>query len=486
MALEDLINRTRAALKQRARDHDVSAYIRNDRASNRSLANALSGRRLGYIFECERALTMADRTTADFDATVLARTFAPLADAISLTTNQRQLDRTALEQRFEQIEGVRESIDLPVVLNDVIVDSYQIYEARHFGADAVTLMPAVLDEDLFTKCAEVARSLDVDIIAVIGDRDGLERALAEDIDIIGVDARDFDRGEFDIASALELAKEIPDDRIKIVVGGVSDHRQATQVRNHVDAVLTGSTLPQSGDVPRAMRQLVFGRVKVCGLAHAEHAQAAWEAGATYGGIIFAPGSARHVTYDRARAICAAAPLEFVGVFVDDPMDDVACCAQNLSLRAVQLHGSESNDYILGLRKRLPEDTEIWKALHVHGELPNLSSTLADRVLLDNFERGLGASNKVFDWSLIRQMDERSRRKIILGGGLTPDNASRADEFGTWALDVNLGVESSAGIKSRPLLDRFFAALRGEKRQLNDDGQMNDGGQMNDEGKRRRH
>jgi indole-3-glycerol phosphate synthase/phosphoribosylanthranilate isomerase len=462
MALEDLISRTRDALKQRAQHQDVSFYVRQSRPSQRSLANALGGPRLGYILECERALPFGERTTTDFDTAALARTFAPFADAISLTTTQ-----THFEERREQISAIRDTVDLPVVLNDVIVDPYQIYEARYFGADAVTLMPAVLDGDVFAKCLAVARTLDVDPIAAILDEHDLERALDEGIDLIGVDNRDFDSGGLDLESTLALAKKIPEHCTRLVIGGISEHHQVSRLREHVDAVLAGGTLAETGDVPRALRQMIFGRVKVCGLAHAEHAQAAWEAGAIFGGLIFAPGSARHVSYDRARSICASAPLDFVGVFVDDPMDDVACCAKRLSLSAVQLHGNESNDSILELRRRLPDHVEIWKAVHVHQTLPNLSATHADRMLLDNFERGVDGSNMVFDWSLLSQMDERSRQKIILGGGLTPDNAARADQFGTWALDVNLGVESSAGIKSRPLLERFFRALRGDKRQQSD-------------------
>jgi indole-3-glycerol phosphate synthase/phosphoribosylanthranilate isomerase len=219
---------------------------------------------------------------------------------------------------------------------------------------------------------------------------------------------------------------------------------------------------------RATNQRAHGRVKVCGLTHAQYARAAWEAGATYGGLVFAPASARHVTYHRARAICAAAPLTFVGVFVDDAIDDVACSAENLSLGAVQLHGHESKDYILELRRKLPRDTQIWKALHAQDELPNLSATHADKVLLDNFERAKSGAAGVFDWSMLGQLDEQTRQMIVLGGGLCPQNASRAHAFDTWALDVNLGVETSAGIISRPMLERFFEELRSNTPQQDDE------------------
>jgi indole-3-glycerol phosphate synthase / phosphoribosylanthranilate isomerase len=207
------------------------------------------------------------------------------------------------------------------------------------------------------------------------------------------------------------------------------------------------------------RQRLGYRVKVCGLTDAEQALAAARAGASFGGLIFAPGSARQVPYDRARSICASAPLSFVGVFVDDSIDHIVCCAERLDLAAVQLHGRESNERCLELRRRLPAHTELWKACHVGDELPRLSSIHADRVLLDNYERGQHANSSVFDWSILAELDADQRQRVILGGGLTPDNAAQAARFGTWALDVNLGVETSAGVKSPRLLERFFCALR---------------------------
>lgn len=453
MALEDLVNQTRNAVEQRVQDHAQYAHARQSRPSNRSLENALSGERMGYILECDHALTLG-AATGGVDPAALARTFAPFAQAVSVSINQGGFD-----DNRDKVRAVRETADLPVVCSDVVVDPYQVYEARDLGVDAIMLMPSVLDADVFGECVSAARSMKVDIIGVISNVDDLEQVLDAGIPIVGVDNRTFEDGQFDLGHTRELAAKVPGDCTVISVGGFNDHRQVVGLHEDIDAVLTGGSLVDSGDVPRALRELIFGRVKVCGLSTPEDARAAWEAGATHGGLIFSPGSARHVDYYHARAICEAAPLEFVGVFVDDPIDDVACCAERLAFQAVQLHGHETSDYLLELRRRLPRKTEIWKAVHAEGKLPNLSAIHADRVLLDNYNRGPNRGSTVFDWSMLADLDDRSRERILLGGGLTPDNAARADEFGTWALDVNLGVERSTGSKSRALLDQFFAALR---------------------------
>ncbi len=464
MALEDLVDKHRAALKERAQHRDIAHYVQRDRPSERSFRDALSAdpggradQRVRYVLECDPTSPWQKVARIDEEPAELARMLASVADALSVSA-----DPSPYDGDLERLAAVSDAVAIPILCDEMIVDPYQIYEARHFGADAILLMPSVLD-DVFDRCVEAAEKLAIDVVAVIRNEDDLECVLARDLDIIGIDNRDFQRGTYDPQITGRLAPKIPEDRLVLSIGGVDQHHQAVTLRPHVDAFVTGGSLLTGQNIPRALRQLVYGRVKVCGLTSGEQAEAAWQAGAIYGGLIFASGSARYVTYDKARSITASAPLDFVGVFVDETINQIACCAERLDLAAVQLHGHESNEYMLELRRHLPKNTEIWKACHVEGELPKIASMHCDRVLLDNFERDANRSTSVFDWSVLEGLDEKLRRRIVLSGGLTPANAARADQFGTWALDVNLGVETSAGIKSRPLLDRFFAELRGKRR-----------------------
>ncbi len=463
MALEDLVSRTRAALEQRIRQQDLSRFRRRAHATNRSLRRALAGEHTGYILQCERPAPGETLTRTDFDPAALARTYAPFADAIAVSTHAAVAPQALAEPRNATIDAVRSEVDVPLLCTDLIVDPRQVDEVRYFGADAVTLLLAALDDDTLDACVSAADRLNMDVVLVVRTPAELERALDRPNRIVGLDHRAADQGGPTVPVDPQLATRIPADRLTVALGELVDHHQALDQRPRVDAFLTGRSLVERDDVPRALRELIFGRIKVCGLTEPGYAEAAWQAGATMGGLIFAPGSARQVAYARARALRMAAPLQFVGIFVDDPIDDVCCCAQRLSLRAVQLHGHETNDYLLELRRRLPPRIEIWKAMAVRDRLPNISAVHADRIVLDNFGRRC-ASSEVFDWSVLETLDQDERDRVILSGGLTADNAARADAFGTWGLDVNLGVETSAGLKSRVLLERFFAALRGKRRQ----------------------
>ncbi|HEV8123413.1 MAG TPA: hypothetical protein VGP80_04170, partial [Gemmatimonadales bacterium] len=111
-----------------------------------------------------------------------------------------------------------------------------------------------------------------------------------------------------------------------------------------------------------------------------------------------------------------------------------------------------------LRESLPAHCEIWKAVPVRDRIPTRSEIGADRMLLDSFHPAeRGGSGQQFDWGLLQDTPERSR--IVLAGGLTPENARRAQSLGCGALDVSSGVESAPGIKDEGRLVSFFGALR---------------------------
>ncbi|MGL5242111.1 MAG: bifunctional indole-3-glycerol-phosphate synthase TrpC/phosphoribosylanthranilate isomerase TrpF, partial [Kluyvera ascorbata] len=217
--------------------------------------------------------------------------------------------------------------------------------------------------------------------------------------------------------------------------------------------LIGSAMMAHDDLNAAVRRVLLGENKVCGLTRAQDAQAAYEAGAIYGGLIFVPTSPRAVSVEQAREVIAAAPLSYVGVFRNAPVAEVVGRATALSLRAVQLHGDEEQAYIDDLRAALPADVQIWKALSVTNALPPRSLKHVDRYLFDN---GQGGTGQRFDWSLLQGQDLSN---VMLAGGLSADNCVDAAKSGCVGLDFNSGVESKPGIKDASKLASVFQTLR---------------------------
>jgi indole-3-glycerol phosphate synthase / phosphoribosylanthranilate isomerase len=243
---------------------------------------------------------------------------------------------------------------------------------------------------------------------------------------------------------------------------VTSHADARRLRRHADALLVGSTLMRSDDLGRAVREVVYGVNKVCGLTRPGDAAAAERAGATHGGLIFAPDSPRRIEDERAEAVRAAASLAWVGVFVDEAPAEVARRAHALRLAAVQLHGAESAAYVAALRPLLPAGCEIWKGTRVEAPPPPLAATGADRLVLDSRSAaGRAAAGPTFDWGVLDSYPDLPR--CLVAGGLTPANAGAAAALGAYGLDVSAGVEERPGIKSEALVAAFLAARRGRGR-----------------------
>ena len=141
------------------------------------------------------------------------------------------------------------------------------------------------------------------------------------------------------------------------------------------------------------------------------------------------------------------------MFRNTPVAEVVARVENLSLAAVQLHGSEDQAYIDTLRAELPATVQIWKALSVGETLPQRNLHHVDKYVFDN---GQGGTGQRFDWSLLQGQDLRN---VLLAGGLGADNCVEAAKSGCAGLDFNSGVESQPGIKDASKLSSVFQTLR---------------------------
>lgn len=197
-------------------------------------------------------------------------------------------------------------------------------------------------------------------------------------------------------------------------------------------------------------------------------------GATYTGVIFA-GGPRQLDSERARAVLAPAGngARRVGVFAAQPAAEIATTARRAGLDVVQLHGDSSPEAIEAARAAT--GAEVWAVLRVRGaELPAGAAAAfaaADAVVFDALVDGaLGGTGVAFDWSggamAIDRLRSRGRARLVLAGGLTPENVGRAiDLLAPDVVDVSSGVESSPGIKDHARMRAFTAAVReGVRRQ----------------------
>jgi phosphoribosylanthranilate isomerase len=200
-------------------------------------------------------------------------------------------------------------------------------------------------------------------------------------------------------------------------------------------------------------------IKVCGITRLDDAEAAIEAGAAALGFVFWPNSPRFIDPHRARALVAALPpfVTTVGVFVNQPAEYINGVASLVRLGVVQLHGDERIEDLARVAR------PVLKAIPVNGSAePGGVDTwpAAVTLLLDvhDTERR-GGTGRTIDWSVAARI--AARRRALLAGGLTPENAAEAvARVRPFGLDVSSGVERAPGVKDHGRLRAFFEAVHG--------------------------
>ena len=212
------------------------------------------------------------------------------------------------------------------------------------------------------------------------------------------------------------------------------------------------------------------RVKICGITRVEDGVAAAQAGADAIGLVFWSGTPRCVALGQARAIIAALPafVSVVGLFVDPHPEAVRATLAAVPLDVLQFHGDERPEFCASFGR------PYLKAVPVRpgADLLQYASRFdaAQGLLFDAFQPGgmPGGTGTTFDWAqLPPQLTERTTRRLILSGGLTPQNVAAAvRQLRPWAVDVSSGVEitdaggnARKGVKSSTKIVAFIREVR---------------------------
>ena len=196
------------------------------------------------------------------------------------------------------------------------------------------------------------------------------------------------------------------------------------------------------------------KVKICGLSRMLDIETVNEYKPDYIGFVFAKNSRRRITPRQALELRKRLSPNIipVGVFVDEPVENILALAHDGTIDFVQLHGSENEEYIKKLKTFT--DKLIIKAVAVRdkGDIQKWVETAADYLLLDHKN---GGSGEVFDWDIIGQTD----KPYFLAGGLSPENITKAINTTTpFAVDVSSGVETD-GLKDPLKIKEFIRRVR---------------------------
>jgi phosphoribosylanthranilate isomerase len=203
------------------------------------------------------------------------------------------------------------------------------------------------------------------------------------------------------------------------------------------------------------------RIKICGVTSVTDARGCLDAGADSVGVNFVPSSVRRVDPETARAIVAAVGSRglVVGVVAGMTVEGMRTLRDATGVGCLQLHGDETAEDVAAL---LPH---AYKAVRVEtaDDVARARTMPGDYVLVDaRVGDALGGTGQAFDWSLV--VDLAETRRLVLAGGLTPENVTRAiEQVHPWCVDVASGVESAPGVKDTAKVRAFVAAVHAARR-----------------------
>lgn len=439
---------------------------------------------VALLAEIKRASPSKGVFAMDINAPTQAKKYALAgASVISVLTEPEWFKGS-----IEDLRAVRQVLDgmpnRPAILRkEFIFEEYQILEARLAGADTVLLIVKMLEPDVLERLYKYSLSLGMEPLVEVQNADEMTAAIKLGANAIGVNNRNLETFEVDLGTTRSLRSMVPKDTIICALSGINSHKDVQDCKNDgVNAVLVGEAIMRAPDASEFIRELCSGTatlppsiktppliVKICGTRSGEAAAEAVKAGADMVGMILVPGTKRCVSHEVALAISktvhehrvtqpSAMPVEVpgvatdffssarssltskgalvVGVFMNQPLEEVLEKQRLYDLDIVQLHGSEPIEWaqhipVPVIHKFKPGEPGLGvRGYHI---LPLLDSGSGSGQLLDQS-------------SVQADLQKDEQLVILFAGGLTPDNVKEAvTAVGPLSSQI-LGVDVSSGVE----------------------------------------
>lgn len=258
MILDDIVADKKielAASKRRVPVEELRRIIKGQPAPLDSAA-ALRGESIRLIAEVKKASPSAGIIRADFDPVEIARIYAANgAAAISVLTEVKYFQGS-----LNFLKDIRKALGkkgVPLLRKDFIFDSYQVYEARAYGADAILLIVAILTPDKLKSLLELSHELGMECLVETHDEAEVETALKSGARVIGINNRDLRTLKTDISTTEQLRSLVPGDKIVVSESGIKSRDDMVRLRQWgIDAALIGEALMASPDIAAKMKELL--------------------------------------------------------------------------------------------------------------------------------------------------------------------------------------------------------------------------------------
>jgi len=256
--LKKIIRRKREEIAERSADTPLDRLTETlteagpPRGFVAALEDRIAAGRAAVIAEIKRASPSKGILREDFRPAQIARSYAAGGAAcLSVLT-----DVDFFQGSDAYLQQARAACNLPVIRKDFIVDPYQVYEARAIGADCILLIVACLQDAPLRELSELAHRLGMDVLIEVHDRAELERALAVDNRLIGINNRNLRSFEVGLDTTLRMLELIPSDRLLVTESGIHTRDDVALMREHgVNAFLVGEAFMRAAEPGERLAEL---------------------------------------------------------------------------------------------------------------------------------------------------------------------------------------------------------------------------------------
>ncbi len=256
--LRKILARKREEIAERAARLPLAELCRRAQAAppTRGFVNAIRARiaagKPAVIAEIKKASPSKGLLRADFNPAEIAKSYERHgATCLSVLT-----DRDFFQGADEHLQQARAACALPVLRKDFTIDPYQVYQARALGADCILLIVAALGDTRMRELAKLAYDIGLDVLVEVHDAAELERALALDVQLIGINNRDLRTFEVRLETTLGLLARIPKDRIVVTESGIHAPADVARMRqNGVNVFLVGEAFMKADEPGEKLAEL---------------------------------------------------------------------------------------------------------------------------------------------------------------------------------------------------------------------------------------
>ena len=219
----------------------------------RDFKTAISTNKINLIAEIKKASPSKGNLCSDMDIEKYAKLYESSgAAAISVLTENK-----FFKGNIHYLKKISTLVNIPILRKDFIIDPYQIFESKFYGADAILLIAAILNDNTLTEFLSVCKTLKLAALVEVHNQEELERVLNTDAEIIGINNRDLETFEIDLKTTKNLAAMIPNDKIIVSESGIftKDHVDFVK-RERANAILVGEAIVKNKNPEIKIKELL--------------------------------------------------------------------------------------------------------------------------------------------------------------------------------------------------------------------------------------